>query len=55
MLDDILEIIFELFLEILAELFPKVPRPIRIFLTCLLLIGLFGEMLICIACLYTGI
>jgi len=42
MLDDILEIIFELFFEILVELFPKVPRPIRIFLTCLLLIALFG-------------
>ncbi len=42
MLDDILEIIFELFFEILVELFPKVPRPLRIFFTCLLLIGLFG-------------
>ena len=42
MLDDILEILFELFFEILVELFPKVPRPIRIFLTCLMLVALFG-------------
>ncbi|MBR3823890.1 MAG: hypothetical protein IKJ39_01690 [Lachnospiraceae bacterium] len=42
MLDDILEIIIELFFEVLVELFPKVPRPIRIFLTCLMLIALFG-------------
>ena len=42
MLDDILEVIFELFFEILAELFPKFPRPIRIFFTCLMLVALFG-------------
>ena len=42
MLDDILEILFELFFEILVELFPKVPRPVRIFFTSLLLVGLFG-------------
>lgn len=42
MLDDILEIFLELFFDILVELFPRVPRPLRIFFTCLLLIGLFG-------------
>ena len=42
MLDDILELILELFFDILVELIPALPRPIRIFLTCLLLIGLFG-------------
>lgn len=42
MLDDIIEIVLELFFEILVELVPEVPRPLRIFLTCLLLVGLFG-------------
>ena len=42
MLDDIIEIVVELFFEILVELVPEVPRPLRIFLTCLMLVGLFG-------------
>jgi len=42
MLDDIIEIFVDLFFEILVQLVPEVPRPIRIFLTCLMLIALFG-------------
>lgn len=42
MLDDIIEIVLELFFDILVELIPELPRPLRIFLTCLMLVGLFG-------------
>lgn len=42
MLDDILEFVFELFVEGVIEFFPMLPRPIRIFILCTLLIVLFG-------------
>ena len=41
-MDIIIEILADLFFEILVQLTPEVPRPLRIFLTCLLLVGLFG-------------
>lgn len=42
MWDDILEFVIEFILEGLFELFPMIPKPIRIFLICTILIALFG-------------
>ncbi len=43
MLDDLIELVLEIVVELFTEvLFPALPRPVRIFLTCTLLIVLFG-------------
>jgi hypothetical protein len=42
MLDDLIELVLEIVIELFTEvLFPAMPRPVRIFLTCTILIALF--------------
>lgn len=41
MLDDLIELILEIFLEILVECCPTIPGKVKVFLTCTLLIALF--------------
>ena len=42
MLDDFLEFIIDIFLELIIAFCPTIPRKVKIFLTCTLLIALFG-------------
>lgn len=42
MLDDFLELIIDIFLEVVIAFCPTIPRRVKIFLTCTLLIALFG-------------
>ena len=42
MWDDLIELVLEIVIELFTEvLFPAMPRPVRIFLTCTILIVLF--------------